>query len=101
MPRQIRAVAVAAGVVAVAALLTACDKPTPRVTVLSNNTVTVVEPQTYCFDSNPKHCRINTGTVKAVHARPGSELLIDVPHSVASKTWTVTSATQEAGGQFA
>ena len=91
-----------AGLAVAAAGLTACDKPTPRVTVQTGNTSTTVSAQTYCFDANPDHCRVTTsGTVGTLSAVAGSSILVDVPRSVADGYWQVRSATQGTDGSFA
>jgi hypothetical protein len=93
--RPSRFAAAALGAAALASVLSACDKPTPNVTFLSDNTVSVVSPQTYCFDTNPDHCRFSTSKeIRVIHARGGSRILVDVPRQVATQSWTVTAATQ-------
>jgi hypothetical protein len=102
MPRPVRTIAAVVGAAAVSSLLTGCgSKPTPNVTVLSGHTTSVVKPQTYCFDANPAHCRVSAkGNVGAIKARQGSTIFIDVPRTVASSHWGVTSATEDSSGQF-
>jgi hypothetical protein len=97
MPRR-RVAAAAGGIAAVAGLLSACDKPTPLVTVLAGNTVTRIQPQTYCFDTS--HCRINSGTIRSIKASSGSAILVDVPRNVAGKTWEVQAVTPGTDGKF-
>lgn len=92
---------VAAGAAAIATLA-ACDRPVPNVTVLSGATTIVVSPQSYCPDTITSHCRFSTSrTVNHVSAFAGSTLLVDVPHEVADKAWSVVSASQRADGTFA
>lgn len=99
MPRPVRLAAAALGVAAIATVLTACDKPTPRVTFLSGSTTVVVRPQTYCFDV--QHCRVDTSSpVSSIKARPGTSMLVDVPRQVAAETWSVVAATEGTDQKF-
>ena len=99
MSRPARLAAAALGVAAIATVVTACDKPTPKVTFLSGSTTTVVTAQTYCFDT--QHCRVSSSTpVKSVRVTPGTSVLVDVPRQVASQTWSVVAATQGNDGTF-
>jgi hypothetical protein len=102
MPRPVRTLAAVVAAVAAGGLLTGCGtKPSPNVTVLSGHTTSVVKPQTYCFDTNPAHCRVSAkGNVAAIKARQGSTIFVDVPRSVANSHWGVTSATENGSGQF-
>ncbi len=95
-----RAAAAVAGIVAAGGLLAACSKPAPSITLLANRTVTVVQPQTYCFDANPNDCRIDPNAIGAVHAASGSAILVDVPRTVASSSWQVQAATTDSSGKF-
>jgi len=85
--------ATAAAAVAVAAItsLSACDKPLPKVTVLSGSTTVVVGPQSYCFDAS--HCHFPKSKETVVHARAGTTLLVDVPRQIADHAWQVSSGT--------
>lgn len=99
MPRLQRVLAASAVLASTTILLAACEKPTPKVTLLTGTTTTNVKPQTYCFDL--AHCRVSdAGYLADVKAKAGSQILVDVPRSVAKKEWTVTSATRQADGTF-
>lgn len=99
MPRLTRVLAASAALASTATLLAACQKPTPEVTLLSGDTTVTVKPQTYCFDVT--HCRVsNSGNVADIKARAGSQILVDVPRTVALKEWLVTSATRQSDGTF-
>lgn len=91
-----RAGAAALGLAATAGLLSACDKPTPQVTFLANNTVTRAAPQTFCLDSTPNSCR-NPAPATNIKARSGSTILVDVPRSVAQARWQVSAGTVDQG----
>jgi hypothetical protein len=94
-----RPIALAGTLAATAAMLAACDKPTPDVTLQSGSRSTVVRPQTYCFDL--AHCRIRTsGGVGSLRAEAGSTILIDVPRDVANRSWSAVSAQLQSGGTF-
>jgi hypothetical protein len=87
-----RLVGTVLGAAVAVAVLTGCDRPTPRVTFQSGATSTLARPQTYCFDV--AHCRISTGnTIASLDAHAGSTVLVDVPHEVADNSWSVTAAT--------
>ena len=68
---------------------------------LSQNVVSVVSPQTYCFDSDPSHCRFaNSNDLRVIKARGGSRILVDVPRQVATQPWTVTAASESTDNTF-
>lgn len=99
MPRLKRVLAACAALASTVTLLAACQKPTPKVTLLSDDTTVNVAPQTYCFDVD--HCRVSKkGNVGDIDATAGSQILVDVPRSVAKKEWIVTSATLQQDGTF-
>lgn len=85
MPRPARAVA-AAGVLAAAALLAACDKPVPKVTVLGGGKVVNISPSTYCWDAThcPKSAKVD---LPVLTVAADEKLLVDVPHQVESRGW--------------
>jgi hypothetical protein len=86
MPRLRRAAAVAAGTLATAALLTACDKPPPKVTVLGGGKVVTISPSTYCWDA--KHCpSTSKPDVPTLTVAADAKVLIDVPRQVQTRGW--------------
>jgi hypothetical protein len=87
MPRFRRLLAVAVGALAVAGLLTACQKPAPEVSVLGGGTVIRITPSTYCFDTS--HCRKQVLDLPTVTLGADAKALIDVPHTVKSNGWQV------------
>jgi len=92
MPRALgRAIAAAAVALLAITSLTACDKPLPKVTVLSGSRTVVLGPQTYCFDAS--HCHFPKTKVSVVHATAGTTLLVDVPREIADHPWQVSSGT--------
>ncbi|MBV9593187.1 MAG: DUF2771 family protein [Actinobacteria bacterium] len=92
-----RLLGLGAGLLLAAGLLSACDKPLPQITVLSNRTVTRISPTTYCF--NPTRCRHTTASARSVTARSGTSILVDVPGSVADGHWLVSAYTQDSSGK--
>jgi hypothetical protein len=84
MPRLARA-AVGLSAVAAAALLTACDKPAPKISVLGGGRVVTITPSTYCFDA--AHCRPAKLDLPVMSVAADDKVLIDVPRSVASRGW--------------
>ena len=86
----VKIVTLATGFAAVA-LLTACDRPLPKITVLSGDTTVVITPQSYCFDAS--HCHFPKTSEKVIHATAGLTLLVDVPREVADHSWSITSGT--------
>lgn len=98
--RTNRLAAAVLGGAALVATLTACDKPTPKVTFQSGSTSTQAQPQTYCFDL--AHCRISTSnSVADLKASAGSTILVDVPRNVATNSWSVTAATVGSDNKYA
>jgi hypothetical protein len=91
-------VSLAVGVAAAAALLTACDKPVPEVTVLSGSTTTQLQPSRYCFDAAATKCR-TSDAAGTVHARSNGTLFVDVPRTVANSHWLVTAYRRNAQGK--
>lgn len=98
MSRRYRSGALAAGLVAAATVLAACDKPVPEVTVLSGATTTRVQPNRYCFDPAGRHCRASDA-VGTVQAQSNGTLLVDVPRTVADTHWLVTAYRRTASGK--
>lgn len=87
MPRSRRAAAAVAGVAAMTALLTACQKPTPEVTVLGGGKVATITPSTYCFDA--AHCRAGKLELPTFTLGPDDKAMIDVPRAVVDRGWQV------------
>lgn len=91
MRRAIGRFVTVAAVLAATVLLTACDKPLPKITVLSGSSTVVFGPQSYCFDAT--HCHFPKSVEAVIHATAGSSLLVDVPREVADHPWSVSSGT--------
>jgi hypothetical protein len=87
MPRSRRAAAAVAGAAAITSLLTACQKPTPEVTVLGGGKVVTISPSNYCFDSS--HCRTGKLELPTFTLGPDDKVMIDVPKNVADSGWQV------------
>jgi hypothetical protein len=101
MSRSRRVLAALVGVAAAISLLTACDKPIPKVTVQSGRDSAIVNAQAYCFNTDVKTCHLSTsGSLPTLSAAAGSTILVDVPRRVADGHWQVSSATQQADGSF-
>ena len=92
MPRTLgRAIVTAVGAIAAITSLSACDKPLPKITVLSGSTTVQVSPQSYCFDAT--HCHFPKAPESVVHASAGSTLFVDVPREIADHPWSISSGT--------
>jgi hypothetical protein len=92
LSRPVRVAALVAGLVAVAALLTGCSKPVPKITVLATKTVYTVSPLKYCgFDRS--HCRTGSAHFPVVTAGVDDKILIDVPAQVVHKGWAINAVT--------
>ena len=98
MRHPIGKIVTVAAAIAATVTLTACDRPLPKITVLSGSTTVVLGPQTYCFDAT--HCHHAKGNVPTIHAVAGATLLIDVPRDVASHSWSVSSGTFVSADSF-
>lgn len=70
-------------------VLTACQKPVPKVTVEGNGTVFTIAPSTYCFDA--VHCRKSALDLPALTVGPDQKVMVDVPREVVSKGWEVAA----------
>jgi hypothetical protein len=77
-------------VIGLAALvLTACQKPVPKITVEGDGTVVTIAPSTYCFDA--AHCRRSALDLPAVTVGPDQKVMVDVPREVMSRGWQVAA----------
>ncbi|MDT4894129.1 MAG: hypothetical protein QOE97_3164 [Pseudonocardiales bacterium] len=91
MPARARA-ATAAGVLLAAAVLTACSKPAPKVTVLGGGKVVNITPSTYCFDA--AHCPKSSSLDLPVLTVAADEaVMIDVPRQVEGRGWQAQALT--------
>jgi len=96
--RTTRLVAAALGCTALAVVLTACDKPTPSITVYNGRTSVKVSSAKYCFDGNANTCRTSTA-VGRLSATVGSTIVVDVPRDIANNHWAVTSFVKDDSGR--
>jgi len=85
--RRIAAVGLSAASALV--LLTACEKPAQRITVLAGDRSTIVEAQPDCVAAG--QCGVQTSKVAGVTAPAGSKIMIDVPRKVAGGGWIVAA----------
>jgi hypothetical protein len=91
---------VAALFVLVTALLTACQKPLPTITVSGADRAVVVRAAQYQFAGGPLHKPIkDVGQAPGITVRAGSTLLVDVPHTVAANVWVVAAYTLDSAGK--
>ena len=75
-------------------MLTACQKPFPTITISGNGKSVLVDAARYQFAGGPLHTPIqDVGQAPDLHVRAGSELLVDVPRSVADNVWVVSAYT--------
>jgi hypothetical protein len=73
-------------------LLVACDKPLPAVTFFGDGKSISVDPASYRFAGGPTRTTINDyGEVETLTVAVRSDVLIDVPRSVAENTWLVAA----------
>lgn len=92
-----RTVAAGAGLLAAAALLTGCTKPQPGITLLSGSKSTIVSAQPLCFQLG--QCAIKANRVGQITAAANSQILVDVPGSLAGKGWIVAAFTTDSTGK--
>lgn len=71
-----------------ATLLTACNKPVEKITILANSKSHIIEP--FGGVANDL-CKQGTTTIGDVSASGGSTILVDVPKKVADGGWFVSS----------
>jgi hypothetical protein len=90
MRRHLRVLAIA-GALASSFLLSACDKPAPKITVQSGAYSATITPSTYCFDTDPNHCHNFPLDLPVVSARADDTILIDVPSEVVDNGWSITA----------
>lgn len=83
-----------------AAVLTACQKPLPTVTVSGDGKSVVVEAANYRFAGGPLHEPVkDVGQAPNLNVRAGSQLLVDVPRTVADNAWVVAAFTLDSAGK--
>ena len=109
MQARRRRLSASLGAIAALALLTACEKPTPLVTIYSSGTSINDEALSYCFPGqDPARepgtegaCRFDTeGRVaKVLEVRPGEEVLVDVDRELSESGWVVVLRGSQAGQQ--
>ena len=83
------------GLAAAAVLLTACDKPQPTITVLGNDRAVTVPAQPSCTILPGNNCALDAGRQRTVHARGGSQLLLDVSPELADRGYLVAAYTTD------
>ena len=79
------------------ALLSACDKPQPTVTVFSGSTAKAVSAQPSCLLLGT--CSPSQSRVTGLSVQPGSTVLVDVPKKLADGGWIATAFTQDSAGK--
>jgi len=93
-----RRLATALSAVAVVAGMTACEKPTPLVSVVSGTSSVDAQAGTYCFEGQDINkppgtagaCRVAAGAQPAkLEVRRGKSVGIDVSKMIADKGWRV------------
>jgi hypothetical protein len=81
-------------------LLTACQKPLPTITVSGDGKSVVVDAARYQFPGGPLHQPVkDVGQAPGIRVRAGSELLVDVPRTVAANAWVVAAFTLDSAGK--
>ena len=92
--------AAAIGVIAAASVLSACDKPLPRITVYGDGHSVIVPAANYRFPDGAPHVEITDySKAPTLRVQTGSELLVDVPHDIAVNSWVVAAFTLNAEGK--
>jgi hypothetical protein len=93
----LRFVSVGATIVAAAGLLTACDKPQPTITAFAGSTSKTIAAQPECVFTG--QCTVDSAKIGQLEVMPGSDILVDVPKSLARAGWIVTAFTQDSTGK--
>ena len=83
------------GLVAAALLVTGCAKPQPSITVLAGDRATTVPAQPSCTIVPGNNCALDGTRQRTVHARSGSQLLLDVPAELADRGYIVAAYTTD------
>lgn len=83
-----------------AGLLSACHKPLPTITVSGDGKSVIVDAARYQFPGGPLHQPItDVGNAPTIRVRAGSELLVDVPRTVAANAWVVAAFTLDSASK--
>lgn len=86
--------------VVVTGLLAGCQKPLPTITVSGDGRSVVVGAAQYRFPGGPLHRPIkDVGQAPSIRVRAGSELLVDVPRTVADDAWVVAAFTLDSASK--
>jgi hypothetical protein len=82
------------------ALLTACHKPLPTITVSGDGKSVIVDAARYQFPGGPLREPItDVGNAPTIRVRAGSQLLVDVPRAVADNAWVVAAFTLDSASK--
>jgi hypothetical protein len=88
--RRLRTTACAVGALLA---LTACEKPTPLVTVVSGGASVYTEASTWCFeDQDPPECSEHEPGTPSLSVRGGETIGIDVDKELAEEGWQIALA---------
>jgi hypothetical protein len=93
-----RRIATGLGLIATATVLTACDKPQPKVTVFNGSASKLVSAQPACVTAGT--CSPDGANMPTVKAHAGSTLLLDVAKEVADQSWLVQALTADSAGKL-
>ena len=81
-------------------ILVGCDKPLPRITVYGGGHAINVDAAEYQFPGGPARRQITDyGQAPTLTVPAGSDLLIDVPRTIARNAWVVAAFTLDADGK--
>ena len=98
--RRLTRAALVLVLLAPAALLSACRKPLPTVTVYGGGRSVIVDAAAYQFPGGPKRQHLTDyAQAPTITVPAGSDLLIDVPRSVVDNAWVVAAFTLDAAGR--
>lgn len=86
-------------IVASGGVLVACQKPLPTITVYGDGKSVIVDAAAYQFSGGPTHRQISDfEQAPTITVQAGSQLLIDVPKTVAQHTWVVAAFSLDSSG---
>lgn len=87
-------------IAAATAVLSACHKPLPTVTVSGNGRSVIVRAARYEFPGGTMHQPIkDVGQAPGITVRAGTQLLVDVPRTVANNAWVVAAYTLDSASK--
>lgn len=81
-------------------LMSACQKPFPTITVSGNGHSVIVRAARYEFTGGKMHQPIkDVGEAPGITVRAGTQLIVDVPSTVANNAWVVAAYTLDSASK--